>query len=240
MTNWKDTFTARGELYHSGTVNGSTVRFFSNHYALLETAKNLTQPLASALSVLMQDSRDDHGSKATHHVDEKEGLRHDEYETEPLSLEVIKLRTAQREAAMRTLFDALADKRAKLLLGELFMDSMRDLFPYTPSRAPADIEHFLYGDPPDERDRVFAAGGTPYEGLDFQTFREVLTGWLAGNATVFGEQGKQMVELLRSRVDAVRSRLQSESETPTRPHASGSTSKTPTSEQSDTDSPLPS
>jgi hypothetical protein len=102
------------------------------------------------------------------------------------------------------------------------MDSLRDEFPMQKDRSAAEVDEFLDGD------------GDGYEGLDLPQMRDLIVGWMQANSKVFGSAGEQVVGLVKGRLESLRSESPSTEESPT----SGASSKTPSSEPSDSDSSL--
>ncbi len=219
---WKKRFTFRDKRGTECKVGGKDFIFYPNRLALLTEARDLSGPIAKAINTLFADESRDAGSsvKRTH---EGEFFMED-IKTDPLSLDMAKHRVDQRSEAIETIMGTLADKKALNLLGRLFMDSLRDEFPYKLDRSYADVEYFLYGDPDDTED--------DYNGLDMPTLVEMFQGWMKGNAKVFGAAGEKMVGMVREKVEGLRKSSELETTNPT----NGEPSKIPTSQQSEQDS----
>ncbi len=222
---WKDRFTFRDARYVEHKVGDKTLRFYPNRMALLTEARDLSAPVAQAVSVLFADQSRDSSSHVKRLKDGgKEGGQMEEITTEAVTKEMAEYRQKQREQAIERIMGVLADERSKLLLGKLWMDSLRDEFPYRKSRPATEIESFLYGS---ERD------DDSYTGLDLPMMIELFKGWMKANAQVFGTEGEKMVGLVRAKVvEAAGSAPRSGKTEPT----SGDASKTPSSPQSAGDS----
>jgi len=218
---WQKRFTFRDKRSIKHTVNGQEFRFYPNRMALLTEARDLSEPIAKAINALFADQSRDSGSnvKRTH---EGEFFMED-ITTEPLDIGMAKHRVEERAQAISTIMGTLADARALMLLGKLFMDSLRDDFPYAKERDPREVDEFLYGSD-DE--------GSDYTGLDAPVLVEMLQGWMKANATTFGDSGESLVGLVRTKIEGIVSEQASGMADPT----SGQPSKTPSSPQSDTDS----
>lgn len=215
---WQKRFTFRDKRSIKHQVNGQDFRFYPNRMALLTQARDLAEPVAKAVNLLFADqSRDSKSNvKRTH---EGEFFLED-ITTEGLDIEMAKHRMEERSEAISTIMGTLADQRSLLLLGKLFMDSLREEFPYKKDRHASEVEEFLYGEEDGDEDA--------YEGLDTPVLIELFKGWMKANALTFGDVGEQVVGLVKSKLAEV---TESNSEKPD--STSGNSSKTPSSPQSD-------
>lgn len=220
MSNLFKRFTFRDKRSVKHSVNGQEFRFYPNRMALLNEARDLSGPIARAINTLFADQSRDAGSNVKRQHDGDFFM--EDITTDALDIGMAKHRVQERNDAIETILGTLADSRSMLLLGKLFMDSLRDEFPYDKNRHPSEVETFLFGE--DDED-------AEYEGLDMPQVVEMFQGWMKANATVFGEAGEQMVGMVRAKIEGLR---ESNSE-PTVP-TNGEPSKTPTSPQSDSDS----
>ncbi len=216
---WQKRFTFRDKRSIKHSVNGQEFRFYPNRMALLTQARDLAEPIAKAINLLFVDQTRDSKSnvKRTH---EGEFFLED-ITTEGLSIDMAKHRIDERNQAISTIMNTLADERSLLLLGKLFMDSLRDDFPYKKSRHASEVEEFLYGEEDGDDDA--------YEGLDTPVLIELFKGWMKANVLTFGEAGESLVGLVKAKIEEV---TVSNSEKPD--STSGKSSKTPSSPQSDT------
>jgi hypothetical protein len=217
---WQKRFTFRDKRSIKHQVNGQEFRFFPNRMALLTQARDLAEPIAKAVNTLFVDQSRDSGSnvKRTYEGD----FSIEDITTKALDIEMAKHRVAERESAIQTIMGTLADRRALMLLGMLFMDSLREDFPYAKDRHPSDVEEFLYG-----------SEGGQYEGLDAPVLMELFQGWMKANVSTFGESGESLVGLVKTKIEGIVSEQNSETTDPT----NGEPSKTPSSPQLVTDSP---
>lgn len=223
---WKDRMTFRDQRYVESEVGGKLLRFYPNRMALLTEARDLSAPVAQAISVLFADQSRDSASHVKRLKDGgQNGGQMEEITTEAVSQEMADYRQKQREGAITKIMDTLADQRSKLLLGKLWMDSLRDEFPYRKTRPVSEVEEFLYGSEKED---------DGYTGLDLPAMIEMFQGWMKANAKVFGDQGEKMVGLVRAKlVEAGGAPLSGKVQTePT----SGGDSKIPSSQQSAGDS----
>ena len=222
---WKKRFTFRDKRSIEHEVSGEKFRFYPNRMALLTEARDLAEPVAKAISVLFADESRDSGSGVKRHR-EGEGdssFYMEDIQTEPITKEMAEYRQGERDRAIESIFGTLADARSRLLLGKLFMDSLRDEFPYREDRSTADVEEFLYGSESEDDE---------YDGLDMPVLIELFRGWMKANAQTFGDVGEKLVGLVRSKME----RLQTESDSEETDPTNGSSSKNPSSQPSDTDS----
>lgn len=222
---WKSRFTFRGKRFVEHEVAGRQFRFYPNRMALLEEARQLSEPVAKAINILFADESRDSGSsvKRTSEGD----FYVEDIQTDPVSQDMAKYRQSERERAISTLMGTLADKKAVVLLGRLFMDSLREEFPYDQHRSAGEVEEFLYGAP----------GDGEYQGLDLPDLFQLFQGWMKSNAQVFGDMGEKMVGLVRKRLDDLQHGSGSEGADPKEGPTNGSSSKKPSSMQLVEDSP---
>lgn len=214
---WKNRMTFRGKRHVEHEVEGQTFNFYPNRIALLQEAAELSQPVAEALMTLMHGPKEsDNGSKFTRQNDGD--FSREDTEVEPPSVELLEYRRKERADALSAIFGALGDKRSRLMLGKLLMDSLRDEFKFDQERSTGEVEEFLYGD------------GDQYEGIDTPTLMAFLSGWMKANARVFGKSGESLVGLVRKKLDNLQDvSLSEEGPTETVP-TSGSDSRTPSSQ----------
>lgn len=218
---WKDKFTFRDKRYIEHDVAGTLFRFYPNRMALLTEARDLSAPVAKAVSILFADeSKDNDSAVKRHHEGE---FYMEDITTTAISQEMAQYRQTQRDGAIEQIMGTLADARSLILLGRLFMDSLRDDFDYKRDRPAQDVEEFLYGHEGNDEE---------YQGLDMPVLIELFAGWMKANAKVFGQAGEKMVGLVRGRLE----QLQTESRSETTDSTSGKDSKTPSSSPLEPDS----
>lgn len=214
-------FTFRDKRGVTHEVSGREFRFYPNRLALLTQARDLSEPIARAVNTLFTDESRDSGTsvKKQHDGD----FYMEDIVTQPIDESMAKYRAAARDGAIQQIMGTLADKRSLNLLGALFMDSLREEFPYSTDRPTIEVEDFLYGEP--------GAGSDEYQGLDLPALVDMFKGWMLANAKVFGDAGEKMVGAVRKRLEDLQS-FDSETTPPT----NGDSSKTPSSPQLVTDS----
>lgn len=197
--------------------DAGTIRFYPNRIGSLAHLRELQDEIATVIGHFFTNTENDCGSAVKRY---KEGAATvEETCIVPATPDVLEFRAKERRQAIGKLFDLL-DSRNLLYFGQLLMDSMREEFPYKRDRDPQEIEEFLYG-----KDGKSA--------VDFELFFHLVVGWLRGNARQFGDAGKKLVALLQNQVQ----NLLKESTQEQGEETSGSNSKTPSSPQSDGDSP---
>jgi len=218
---WRKRFTFRDKRSITHPVNGQDFKFYPNRMALLTEARDLAEPVAQAINTLFADQSRDTNSKVRRQHEGDFFL--EDIETEGLSVQMAQHRIEERSAAIKTILGTLADPRSLMLLGKLFMDSLRDDFPYCKDRDPREVDEFLFGDDSEDSD---------YQGLDMPVLVALFQGWMKANATTFGESGESLVGLVKSKIEGIVSEQASETPDPT----NGEPSKTPSSPQLVTDS----
>lgn len=228
---WKDRFTYNSKSAVEHVVNGNTIRFYPNRIGLLTELAEVSKPIAHALATLFGEGRSDATSVSERYSDKprkdiKSGVETaestvDKITVEAVTPEVADHRRTERNKAIDELLDGLTNERNRTLFGRLLMDSMRDEFPYKKNRPAPEVEAFLDGD------------GERYEGLDMPMLVALVTGWLKANAKVFGSTGERLAGLVKGKLEALQVPSTSGETTST---AGGSSSKTPSSEPSDSDS----
>jgi len=218
---WRKRFTFRDKRSIKHQVNGQEFRFYPNRMALLTEARDLAEPVAQAINTLFADQSRDAGSAVKRHHEGEFFM--EDIQTQPLDIEMARHRVAERNAAIKTIMGTLADPRSLMLLGKLFMDSLRDEFPYCKDRDPREVDEFLYGEEGDDAE---------YTGLDAPVLVELFQGWMKANATTFGASGESLVGLVKAKIEGLVEDSNSETPDPT----SGEPSKTPSSPQLVSDS----
>jgi len=186
----KFTFRDKRSIKHQ--VNGQEFRFYPNRVGLLTEARDLAEPVAQAINTLFTDQSKDTSSnvKRQHEGD----FFMEDIETKGISIEMAKHRQTERAKAISQILGTLADARSLILLGKLFMDSLRDEFPYKRERSAQEVEEFLYGDDSEDSD---------YEGLDAPMLVEMFQGWMKANATTFGDTGESLVGLVKAKIEGL-------------------------------------
>ena len=198
------------------------VNFYPNRMRSLSNLRKMSAQISTILSAFFADDSNDCGSSAenfeqvNNSEEQQNEHRVSKHSVDAVSVDVLEFRTKQKADAYDGLIGLLTDECNQMFLAGLFMDSMRDEFPYKKNRSPQEIEEFL--DP-----------------LDITMLSGILVGWLKGNSKQFGDMGKKFLGLVKGRLAEVGA-AQTESTQETETETNGSDSKTPSSPQSDTDS----
>lgn len=223
---WKSRFTYSSKNAVEHEVNGNTLRFYPNRIGLLTELAEISKPIAHAMATLMGENQDrasvsknqKQNPKRAKDGTESAEFSSDEIVIQAVSVELADHRRKERDGAIDELLDGLTNKRNRLMLGALLMDSLREEFEFKKERPPAEIEEFLFGD------------GEEYQGIDMPILVEMVKGWLKANSKVFGAMGEQMGARVKAMLGALQNPSTSEGMTsPT----DGSSSKTPSSPESD-------
>jgi len=210
---WRDKFTFQGKRCHTVEFGGREWRFYPNHMEYLEELKEVSEPLALAMSTLFVDKRMDLSSASEKQEDANDGSVYTKESFEGLTPETASFRDTQRTNAIKECLSGITNMRTRLLMGKLLMDSLRDDFTRTEVNSQAEVQAFMHGDD----------GPEGFGGLTLPTMVAFVKGWLGANAEVFGDAGKQLVDKVKTQLSAV---------------TTGPDSKTPSSTPSDGDSVL--
>lgn len=162
-------------------INGVSFEFYPVSLGKLmsgEMASTL-QPVMESLSALLQKTNTD--VEKLQEVDEKEGKVFTR--TLGISEKLAKYRDEQRGASLKKALDACISDKTRRSIGRLLMDSLRDDCP----RNPTDEEVATFIDAPE---------------MDLPTVVEFFKGFLEANVGLFGETGKALSDLVKSRVKA--------------------------------------
>jgi len=196
-------------------IAGENVMFYPNRLSSLQSLRVLSADFSTIMSSLFSNDQADTAS-AFEEFESPNGEKVRKNKVEGITPELLGCRVNERRRAIEKLISMVTDRRSLLYLGMLFMDSMRDEFPYKKERSPEEVERFLFGSEPTED----SPEGEP--ALDTNTLFQIFLGWLKGNAHQFGEVGKRMMGLVKDRLNEPHGESTPETETET----SGSDSKT--------------
>lgn len=183
---WKQTFSFRDKRHVVAEVGGRELRFYPNRMALLKEARDLSAPVAKAVAVLFQNEGQDIATSVKRQTDGDFSV--EDITQDAITEDMARFRAEQKDAAIESIFEAIADRRNQILLGRLFMDSLRDEFKYDSDRSVVEVEEFLYGD------------GDGYDGLDAPLLADLFKGWMMANAKVFGSTGESLAASVKDRM----------------------------------------
>ena len=225
---WKD----RVRSYQEATavtheIRGmGELRFFPNRIAQLQQLRAMSASATDALAVLFTDQRGDADAitETSSEGSKEEGFTQQKTTVSAVGTDVMEFRAKEQSRAIEQLFDLL-DRRNLMLLGEMFMDSLREEFLYAKQRSPQEVEEFLFGSTGEEDHGEGA--------MDITLFAGLIQGWMKANAKVFGAVGEKLVGLVKDRFQNVSLLEQEGAESPT----SGDSSSPASSPQLVTASP---
>ena len=199
---WKDrvkSYQERVSVTHTIDELGE-LKFYPNRIAQLERLKGVSATVIESIASLFSDQRAD-AAAVTESGTDTEGFTVSKTTVSAVSVEVMAYRAKEQSGAISKLLD-IVDRRNLMLLGEMFMDCLRDEFVYAKQRAPQDVEEFLYGAPKaDEEADTMQGDGS----LDLTLFVGLFQGWMKANAKVFGDVGEKLVGLVRARLQTASS-----------------------------------
>lgn len=140
-----DSMTKKG---HPIRFGDDTVYFYPLSVLKLPKLKSLVGPLGKAFASMTASDQNDI-SQRTIRTTEQNGDKSEVLEINAIAADLASLRQEQKERAISELLDALFDKANMEVIGELLMDSMREVFPRGSSDNPT-VTEFLsaYGDLP--------------------------------------------------------------------------------------------
>ena len=174
-SSWKDSFITPKAISHE--VGGSKHFFYPISIRRLARLKVLGGPVIKALTVFFAKDSDDVRKITTETEATKTEPSMAQCIIEDIKPELATLRAKQKATAIDELLDALTAEQNIALVGEMIVDSMRELFP------------------PESKDNP--------QGLEVTTFfnviqlREALTGVFKANAEVFGPLTTKVTQAIK-------------------------------------------
>lgn len=141
--------------------------------------KELAEPLVNAFTLLLNGSRQ-HEVQVTEEVTEMGAVIRQNTAIAP---ELASLRDNQREVAIRRSMDVLLNEKARLAIGRLLMDSLRDDFE---KATPTDEEVLAFID---------------HESMTLDVLAEFIKGFFAANTMIFGDLGNRIKGLVQGQVE---------------------------------------
>ena len=184
-------------------IHGQTVTFYTCSVRVCARLSGLLSQLAGHFTTLLgSGSSRDQGS-VEEIYQQAEGEVMSKHIIEPINPDLAALRTKQKEKALHGAIQAIFDPKNRAAIGELLIDSIKDVFPRGKRRPAEECQEFV-----DE--------------MDVPTLIEFLKGLAEANAKVFGDLGKGLgraaqakaKELLGEEVD-VEARVKASEEQPT-------------------------
>lgn len=157
--------------HQTSEINGVDVDFYPVSIVCAFDIKEAIKPLARAFASLLSDHSGDRGYTSSKSEDGFE-----QTVVQPMKVDLAELRAKQRDSAILDLVDSVTERRSRVALGRLIMDSMRDEFP-SRKHEQKDVEEFL-------------------ERVDVDSMVQLVKGVLKANARVFGPFGRKIGQLL--------------------------------------------
>jgi len=115
------------------TVNGEIINFYPLSLNAVHLLKGFVGPVSGAISTLFAKTDTDTGRQFDEFASKEEGMASSKTKIEPVSVDMARFRSQQREAAIKTLMDTLTDPGRHRELMLIITDSMRDEFPVKPN-----------------------------------------------------------------------------------------------------------
>lgn len=110
-------------------INGQLMNFYPLSLGALHRLKGLAKPISSALSALFAKTDTDVGRNYEDFVNKDAEMASTKTRTEPISVDLARLRSDQRERALAQLLDCLTDPVVHRDILLIITDSARDSFP---------------------------------------------------------------------------------------------------------------
>mgnify|MGYP006274708185 CR=1 len=122
-SDWRDKITAFAPNFITHQVNGEDVRFYAISVGMMFRLKTIGRPLARSLAVLFGKNDRDQATADRQVGEDREIV------IEAISEGLAKIRHEQKTEAIEGLIDGLTKDNNVEVIGEIIMNSMRDVFP---------------------------------------------------------------------------------------------------------------
>lgn len=179
-------FTPKGVL-HEVAAGQPSIRFYPISPGLLFQLRSVARPIALALAVLFQDKDRDGGRVLRSFRDPKTGEEGTETVLEPVSVEMAKFRSDEREVAIDRLLDAVADEKTRIILARIVWDSAREDFDRGPGIPSAEQLKQLVDSP----------------AMTIEAWGALLKGVAKANAGILGPLGEKLVAKATAAVEGL-------------------------------------
>lgn len=179
MSNWKDKINLFSRQATTRTIGGQEWRFHPVSVSTMFQMRQTVIPIVDALSVLFARNNTDvkQSIEAIRSVSEGTIERTD---IEGIDVTLAQFRAKQKREALEKAVNCILAEESKLAIGKMLVDSLRDDFPTRPT--------------PETEIKAFV------DALDLAAFVEMLMGFCAANAEVFGPLGRKAVEAAQQKV----------------------------------------
>lgn len=183
-------------------VNEKKLHFYSPPVLTILKLSDFATPLSHALIAVFQDVETDQG-RVTQDYQTPDGEQGSKTAFEPLTVDLARYRDGSRRDAITKLIGSLTSTEARLMLGEVIMESLREEFE-RPKGGFTDEQVTEFIQDPD---------------LDGATAVDLLSGVMEASKGIFGpfaEAATAVVEMFKTRVAAViqATKTETESEIP--------------------------
>jgi hypothetical protein len=184
MTNWKDKlpFLDAAEPV-SKSIQGEPVNFYPISAGKIFKLKGLAKPIGKILASIGGGKDDTIGSETTRFAGTDNDPAGETIKIQAINPVLEQQRADRKQKAVSELIDALTDDSNIGIVGEILIDSMRDVFPR--------------GDKDNPPGRQFIVS------LDLPILAEMVAGVLAANKEIFGPLGGTVESLVQSKMNEV-------------------------------------
>jgi len=168
-----DKFRVLSPLYHDQEIGDNSFRFYTNSVKAAAKTSQLLEELAAHVSVLLGKTSQDQGHIVEDFKDPETGASVEKTSVPPINPDLARLRSEERQKAVRGAIKALLNAKHRMTIAELLMDSLRDDWDRAKPHPSQEIQEFL-------------------DGMDMPTLVSFIKGWATANAKLFGELGNVM------------------------------------------------
>jgi len=124
---WQEKLSCFSPNFVEHEVGNQTLHFYPISVGMAFKLRVIGRPLAKSLSVLFGNKDQDHGTKDVT-VHNEYGSEDRQIIIEPITEGLAKIRHAQRTESVEKLVEALTDDKNAAVVGEILMDSLREVF----------------------------------------------------------------------------------------------------------------
>jgi hypothetical protein len=134
---WQEKLSCFSPNFVVHEVAGDPLHFYPVSVGMAFKLRVVGKPLAKSLAVLFGNKEQDHGTRDVT-VHNEYGSEDRQIIIEPITEGLAKIRHSQRTESIEKLVESLTDDGNAAIVGEIIMDSLRDVFPKgDPHRPPA-------------------------------------------------------------------------------------------------------
>lgn len=136
---WQDKLSCFSPNYVLHEVAGEELHFYPVSVGMAFKLRVIGRPLAKSLSVLFGNKDQDHGTRDVT-VRNEYGTDDRQIIIDPISEGLARIRHEQRTESIEKLVESLTDDGNAAVVGEIIMDSLRDVFPKGDAHRPPPTE----------------------------------------------------------------------------------------------------